>query len=109
MSTARKRGTAFESEVVKVLRRTWPTAERRALSGARDRGDVAGVPRWTIEVKAAQAIDLAGAVDEALTEAANADTPYAVAIIKRRNRRAEDAYAVMPLEMWAEVAQAAQP
>ena len=48
-----------------------PYAERRAMSGSRDRGDIAGVPGWVLECKAHASIDLASAVDEATTEQAN--------------------------------------
>lgn len=44
MSKSKAKGTAAESAVVKYLREQgWPSAERRALNGASDRGDIAGV------------------------------------------------------------------
>lgn len=48
---SKQRGTAAESAVVGFLRRWWPYAERRALRGVNDLGDIAGVPGVVIEVK----------------------------------------------------------
>jgi hypothetical protein len=102
-------GTRFESAVVAYLRENgFPWAERRAQGGSNDRGDVAGVVPWTLELKATRQIDLAGAVDEAETEWLNeasksivkkwliAHARYA-AIIKRRNKGVDRSYVVMPL------------
>lgn len=45
-------GTAAETAVVRWLRgHGFPHAERRALSGSQDQGDVAGIPGVVIEVK----------------------------------------------------------
>ena len=50
---SKRKGTAWESRVVLFLRAVgWPTAERRAPSGAADQGDVAGVLGVCIEAKA---------------------------------------------------------
>lgn len=51
MSRARAKGTAWESEVVRFLREWWPAAERRALAGAKDLGDITGIPGVTFECK----------------------------------------------------------
>lgn len=45
-------GTAAETAVVRYLRGNgFPQVERRALTGAHDQGDVAGIPGVVIEVK----------------------------------------------------------
>ena len=72
-------------------------AERRALNGSQDRGDIGGVTEWTLECKNRKALDLASAVDEAATEGANARTPFFAAIVKRPRKNVREAYAVMPL------------
>lgn len=52
MSVAKARGTRAESDVVTYLMMNgFPDAERRALRGALDAGDVAGVRDAVIEVK----------------------------------------------------------
>jgi predicted thioredoxin/glutaredoxin len=56
---------------------------------------------WALECKATRELDLAGAVDEALTEARNSGAPLAAAIVKRRRRPTSDAYVVMPLAQFA--------
>jgi hypothetical protein len=96
--SARKAGTAWESEIVAALVRAgWQHAERRRLEGARDRGDIAGVPGVVIEAKSANRIELARAVDEAVAERENANAEVGVAWIKRKGKaRAEDGYAVLP-------------
>ena len=63
MSAAKRKGPAFEGQVVSYLREHgFPQAERRVMGGSRDRGDVAGVPGWVLELKATRALDLAEAL-----------------------------------------------
>ena len=51
MSKSRVKGTGGENEyIVKWAARWWPSAERRALMGIRDTGDVAGTP-YVVSVK----------------------------------------------------------
>lgn len=87
MSLARRKGTQAESAVVQYLReRGWPSVERRALRGANDQGDIAGLPGVCIEVKAHREIDLAQFVDEAEAERRNSGADVAVAWVKRRGK-----------------------
>lgn len=52
----RQIGTAAETAVVRHLARNgWPFAERRALHGNQDRGDITGTPSLCWEVKAGRA------------------------------------------------------
>lgn len=52
VNRSKAKGTTTESLVVAYLRENgWPWAERRALSGNLDKGDVAGMPGLAIEVK----------------------------------------------------------
>lgn len=67
-------GTAAESAVVKALRaHGFPHAERRALAGAYDLGDITGTPGLVWEVKGGQAAKTAsdGQVEKWLTETEN--------------------------------------
>ena len=74
MSAAKTKGTAAETAVVRFLQANgYPHAERRALAGAQDRGDVAGIPGLVIEVKAAARMELAAWVEEAHREARSPD------------------------------------
>lgn len=86
-ASAKKAGTAWESEIVRTLiEYGWPHAERRRLNGSHDKGDIAGVPGVVIEAKNTKAIDLAGAVTEANREAANAGARIGAAWLKRRGK-----------------------
>jgi hypothetical protein len=97
MSRSRAKGTAWESLIVDYLRRNGvPHAERRALNGAKDRGDLAGIPGCVIEAKNEQRIQLAAWLDEATQEAANDGADIGVVWAKRKGRAAaEHGYIVM--------------
>ena len=87
MSQARAKGTAWESLIVAYLRdQGWKNAERRALGGTQDRGDIAGVPGVVIEAKNAARIELAAWLDEAKVEAARDGSGVGVAWFKRRGK-----------------------
>ena len=84
-------GTAAESAVVRYLRaHGFPHAERRALRGARDAGDITGTPGIVWEVKAgAQVISPSDRqIDEWLKETdderRNVDADYGILVLRRR-------------------------
>lgn len=105
MSASRRKGTAFETAVVTFLREAgFAACERRALSGRADKGDIAGIPGWTLECKNEQRMTLASYVDDAFVEAVNAKTPWYAAVVKRRGRGTSHSYVVMPLSVFAEIA-----
>ena len=87
MSASRRKGTAWESAIVEHLRANGvPHAERRALNGNKDRGDIAGLPGVVIEAKSAAKVELAAWVDEAETERANDGAAIGIVWFKRRGR-----------------------
>jgi hypothetical protein len=88
VSASKAKGTAWESSIVTYLKEWggWPHIERRTLSGAKDRGDIAGLPGVVIEAKNAARIDLAGWQDEATRETANASAAVGVVWFKRRGK-----------------------
>jgi Holliday junction resolvase len=97
VSTASKaKGTRAEREVVNYLQNWWPAAERRALSGNKDKGDVAGIPGLVVEVKAAVQQRLAEWEHETLIEAANADAKAFVLVVKRPHKHVSRWDAYMP-------------
>lgn len=103
MSAARRKGSAFARDVCQYLRDSLGLPiERRVDGGIRDRGDVAGVPGFVLEVKNCRSIDLAGWMDEALKEAANDGAPFYAVVAKRRMKGVHQSYVVMPLEIWAQ-------
>jgi hypothetical protein len=97
MSRSRARGTAWETAIVGYLQtRGWLYAERRALRGAHDRGDIAGIVGVCIEAKNAKQINLAAWLDEATREASNDHANLGVAWFKRRGRLSPaDGYVLM--------------
>lgn len=83
MSKSKAKGTTAEREVVRYLQQWWPAAERRALSGNKDKGDVAGIPGVVIEVKAAARLELAAWRRETIIEMANAEALRCMLVVKR--------------------------
>lgn len=86
---SKAKGREAERAVVAYLiAQGWPYTERRRLSGSSDRGDIAGIAgvrgAVTVEVKDRKAVDLAGAVNELMTEMANTGDGMGFAVIKRR-------------------------
>lgn len=102
MSASRQKGTAFETAVCRYLSEEHSLpVERRALRGARDCGDVAGLPGFVLELKNCKRSELAAWMDEALVEAANDGAPYYAVIHKRRGKNVSQAYVSLPLEIFA--------
>lgn len=93
--SAKAAGSWFERAVA-----DWLAAElnddridRRVKTGAKDRGDIAGVrahgQRVVVECKNTTRMDLAGWVDEAQVEAGNDDALVGVVVHHRRGRGKE--------------------
>ncbi|MFC5799098.1 hypothetical protein [Streptomyces formicae] len=83
MSKSKAKGTAAEREVVRYLKNWWPDVERRALSGNKDKGDVAGIPGVVVEVKAAAKQLIGPWQRETLVEMHHADADHCVLVVKR--------------------------
>ena len=96
MSKSKQRGTAWESAIVGYLREHgYPWAERRALAGALDKGDI-HLPGVMIEAKNCQTITLAAWADEVAAQTANCPPgTVGVAWIKRRGKGVDKSYVVM--------------
>lgn len=87
MSASKRKGTSAETAVVAYLRaQGFIQAERRALGGSQDRGDIAGIPGVVIEVKNCARAELAAWTDEAVAEGANDGADVSVVWHKRRGR-----------------------
>ena len=110
MNQSKRKGTAWESQVVDWLRASgYLNVERRALGGSNDRGDIAGIPGLVIEAKACKTIDLAGWISELIVEMANDDAETGVILAKRRGRTAVgEAYAILPAALWLQLLKDAQ-
>lgn len=87
MSRSKAKGTAAETAVVRAYIAAGAThAERRALSGILDRGDIAGIPGVVTEVKNVSRDGLPGWLDEAEVERVNDGALLAVVWHKRRGK-----------------------
>lgn len=105
MSRSKDKGTRAETQVVNYLREHgFPHAERRALTGNQDKGDVAGVIGNVIEVKDVSRDGLPGWIDEMVVERANANAKWGVVWHKRRGKgSAGDWFATMPASQWVDI------
>jgi hypothetical protein len=81
----------------------YPYAERRALHGTDDRGDIAGVPGVMFECKSVKSITLAEFANEVAVQTKNAGARVGVTVIKRRQRPVGDAYVVMSLAAFVDL------
>lgn len=102
MSKSKQKGTAAETAVVNYMRdHGFPGAERRALNGNADKGDINAGPGLCIEVKAHKRYSIPEWMTETAIEAINARADYGVLIIKPvgvGTTRTADWWCVMSLE-----------
>jgi len=109
MSRNKQKGTSFETLVADFLSDNgFPYAERRALAGVNDKGDITGTPGLVWECKNHKTMNLAGWLDETMIETANAKADYGILVAKRKGRgNPAEQYAVMPLGMMVALLKAA--
>lgn len=107
--TAKAKGTTAETAVVRYLNsKFWPHAERRALAGGKDKGDIIGSPGLVWEVKAAKTLCIPAWLRETESERVNAKADYGVLVVKPEGvgrRRMCDWYALMPTEGFGDLLQ----
>lgn len=102
MSASKRKGSDFERDVCQYLTGAIGLpVERRVMGGTKDRGDCSGIPGWVLEMKACRQMDLAGWMDEAFKESVNDGSDLYAVVAKRRMKGVNQAYVVMPLEIWA--------
>ena len=95
---SKQKGTSAETAVTEYLRSCgFNAAERRALSGAMDKGDISLHPDIVIEVKNHKQMKLSEWLDELITEIANAQAATGGVWHKRpRKGSPADWYVTMP-------------
>ena len=108
----KQKGSKFETDIMKYLRKLGHFAERLAKAGANDEGDIVAIiagQTYILECKNRKAINLPQFWSEAQTEASNYAkarglplSPLAFVIVKRRNAPTEKAWVIQPLEKWIE-------
>lgn len=83
MSVSKAKGTLAESAAANYLKfQGWPHAERRALCGSVDRGDITGTPGVVWEVKAGTTLCIPEWLRETEAERVNAKADYGVLVVK---------------------------
>ena len=100
MSTNRSKGTSFETMIVRYMRDNgFPMAERRALHGSLDKGDInPGVP-LVFECKAAKRHELSNWIQQTEQERVNAEADFGVLVVKRQGHATGgEQYALMRFE-----------
>jgi Holliday junction resolvase len=98
VNRSKQKGTAWETEVVRYLRDRGFEVERRALTGTQDRGDITGVPDFTVECKNAANQTWALWMDELERERRNDGAKYGLLVVRRRMKPVAQAYAMMRLD-----------
>ena len=101
MNKSKRKGTLAESAVVDYLRRTFSMAERRALQGANDRGDVSGIPKVVIEIKNHASYKLPEWIRETKAEQLNDQAEIGILVIKPNGvgvSNVQDWWAVVTLD-----------
>lgn len=85
MSKQKQKGTSFETSLLPCLREYYPGAERRPLSGNKDKGDfILPGADFALEAKNVKAMSLGAWIKEAEVEAENLGVPFGVVVHKRR-------------------------
>ena len=82
MSKSKQKGTLAETAVADYLKQTFSAVERRTLSGANDKGDIAGVPNCVVEVKNQRTYKIHEWMKETETERINAEADLGILVIK---------------------------
>lgn len=83
MNRSKQKGTAFETAVTRFMRLYYPV-ERRALQGAHDTGDIAGLEIHgqpiVVECKNTRQLNISEHMKEAIREAQNAHAAFPVLV-----------------------------
>jgi Holliday junction resolvase len=100
MSRNKSKGTAFETLIVNYLKQNgFPYAERRALAGVNDMGDITGTPGLVWECKNHKTLAMSEWLEEAEIERINANAKYGFVVAKRRGYgKPEQQYVVITLD-----------
>ncbi len=105
-----RKGSQFETDVMKWLRNAGAMAERLTKAGAKDEGDMVVIisgETYILELKNRQTLSLPEFWREAQVEALNyskarglGEVPLSYVIVKRRNASIDQAWVIESLEQW---------
>jgi Holliday junction resolvase len=104
------KGSKFETDVMKWLRKCGAVAERLTKAGSKDEGDMVVVisgKTYILELKNRSTLALPEFWREAQVEALNyakarglGEVPLSYVVVKRRNSGIEDAWVIQNLTQW---------
>jgi Holliday junction resolvase len=105
-----RKGSQFETDVMKWLRKMGAMAERLTKAGAKDEGDMVVIisgETYILELKNRATLSLPEFWREAEVEALNyakardiGEVPLHYVIVKRRNSSIENAWVIQDLKQW---------
>lgn len=105
-----RKGSQFETDVMRFLRSVGLLAERLTKAGSKDEGDIVCVVAgntYILELKNVKKLDLSKFWSEAEVEALNyakargiGEVPLHYVIVKRRNSGIENAWVIQDLKQW---------
>jgi Holliday junction resolvase len=105
-----RKGSQFETDVMKWLRNAGAMAERLTKTGAKDEGDMVVIisgETFILELKNRQTLSLPEFWREAQVEALNyakarglGEVPLSYVVVKRRNAPIEQAWVIQDLAQW---------
>ena len=104
-SKQKAKGSQWERDVAKAFNEGgFPSVERRYGAGAQqDKGDLNGLQGFVVECKNVGRVSLNSIMDETEVERTNAQVPFGIAVIKRRNKPTGEAHVVMPLNQFIDL------
>lgn len=105
-----RKGSQFETDVMRFLRSAGLLAERLTKAGSKDEGDIVCVVAgntYILELKNVKKLDLPKFWSEAEVEALNyakargiGEVPLHYVIVKRRNSSIESAWVIQDIKQW---------
>ena len=98
MSKSKQKGTSWETAIVNYLKEKHLPAKRLALAGAEDKGDLEllDFPWLIVEAKNVGRYNIPGWIEEAKTEAKNADAEVGVVWMHRNGKSSPaDGFVIM--------------
>lgn len=104
MGRAQRKGYELERLVELGLIEEGFDASRPRAGSPEDKGDIYGVPDWTIQCKNQNGLSLGAWIDATLRQQANGKTKYHALIYKRKGKaKFEDQFVIMTAGQWLEL------
>lgn len=103
-ATAKAKGAKTEQLFCDYLKQWVPHVERRHLSGAFDRGDIAGVPGVIFEIKSGASLSIAQWLKELEAEIRNDNADTGAVVVRPKGKPdPPDWFTVIPLPLYVQL------